>query len=73
MSLYRTWTSTLVEELDFEREIAHAEHTRTLFKGHPYLYIPAIYPEYSSERIIVMEYIDGVKINEPEKIKEMGF
>lgn len=31
LRIFETWTSTLVEELDFEREIANAEATRKLF------------------------------------------
>lgn len=63
--LFKTWTDTLVEELDFMREIANAQRTRALFRGNPSIHVPKIYSKYSSERVIVMEYIDGVKINEP--------
>ena len=35
--------------------------------------IPKFYPEYSSDRIIVMDFIEGEKITEQEKIKAMGF
>jgi aarF domain-containing kinase len=73
VAIFKTWTNTLVEELDFEREIANAQHTSQLFKGNPALYIPKMHPDVSSRRLIVMEYIDGVKINEVEKLKSMGF
>jgi aarF domain-containing kinase len=73
VTIFTNWTQTLVEELDFEREIANAEHTAILFKHHPSLYIPKMHSEFSSRRLIVMEYIDGVKINEVEKLKSMGF
>lgn len=40
LKIFHTWTETLAEELDFEREIANAEATRNLFKGHKHLVIP---------------------------------
>lgn len=36
-------------------------------------YVPVMYPELSSHRILTMEYIDGIKVSDKEKLKEMGF
>jgi len=57
LKIFNTWTSTLVEELDFEREVANAEATRLLFKGHPHLAIPKFYEDYCSQRLIVMDFM----------------
>ena len=38
-----------------------------------YVYVPKIYHELTTPRILVMEWIDGVKISEEEKIREMGY
>ena len=73
LKIFDCWTQSLVEELDFEREIANAEVTRSFFKDNPYLHIPKMYPQYSSERVIVMEYIDGIKVTEAAELKEAGF
>lgn len=32
-----------------------------------------MYPELSSRRVLTMEYIDGIKVNERQKLKEYGF
>lgn len=32
-----------------------------------------MYPELSSRRVLTMEYIDGIKVSDREKLKEFGF
>jgi aarF domain-containing kinase len=56
--------------LDFKSEVVNAERTRQLFKEYPHLHIPKNNLLLSSRRTIVMEYIQGIKINELEKLKE---
>ena len=62
---------SLVKELDFKSEVVNAERTRQQFKGHEdILHIPFNKVPFSSRRAIVMEYIEGVKINDIEALKE---
>ena len=37
------------------------------------VYVPKLYPQYCSKRILTAEWCDGVKVNDLEKIKEMGY
>ena len=55
-------------QLDFERE---AENNRTFasnFKTVEGLSVPRLYPNYCTRRVLVMEFVDGVKGSEPEKV-----
>lgn len=36
------------------------------------VHIPKIYPEYSSKRILVCEWVDGVKLTDTNKIESLG-
>jgi aarF domain-containing kinase len=54
--------SSLPEELDFVREANNGEATRELFKGNPNFHIPRVY--FSSRRVLIMEYIEGGKVND---------
>jgi aarF domain-containing kinase len=64
---------SLVKELDFKSEVVNAERTRTLFRDYPHLHIPKNVVALSSNRAIVMEFIEGVKINDiPGLEREFG-
>ena len=47
------------QELDFNLEIENSVKTAENFKGDPNVHIPYTYKEYSSSRIITMEYISN--------------
>ena len=63
--------ASLVKELDFKAEVVNAERTRQQFKGQEaILHIPRNHVPLSSSRAIVMEYVEGVKINDVETLRE---
>lgn len=47
------------EELDYSLEAKNQEFFRRLYEGHPYIRVPQVYSEYSTERVLTMEYVDG--------------
>ncbi|CAG9529963.1 unnamed protein product [Cercopithifilaria johnstoni] len=51
-------------ELDFRVEAANAKKLEEMFSHLDYLKIPKIYDEYTTERVLVMEYCDGAQIND---------
>ncbi len=51
-------------ELDFRREARNAGQFRENFKDEPYLYVPKIYLEYSTRRLMVLERLQGIKIDD---------
>ncbi|CAD8131573.1 unnamed protein product [Paramecium pentaurelia] len=65
--LFSTFRKALEKELDFTLEVQNAEITRNNFKNNSRIYIPQFY-QYS-QRVIIMEFIDGVKINDVNKLK----
>jgi len=62
--IYREFKRTTFEEIDYMTEAANAKRFRTMFQDDPAIYIPRIYDEYSRKRILVLEWIDGIKIND---------
>ncbi|KAJ8041208.1 putative aarF domain-containing protein kinase 5 [Holothuria leucospilota] len=62
----------LARELDFENEGRNAERCARDLKHLNYIYIPKVLWDKTSKRILTMEYIDGCKITEKEKITEQG-
>ena len=51
-------------ELNFEREYRNLMQFRTLFKNNRAITIPKAIPELSSERVITMQRLDGVKLKD---------
>ena len=68
-------SSHLRDELDFEKEARNAIQASQLNKTIPSLasrvYIPHIYSEYSSPRIMTAEWIDGVRLSDRETMKAL--
>ncbi|KAK9692812.1 Ankyrin repeats (3 copies) [Popillia japonica] len=65
-------SSSLKEELDFRKEAKNSERCAEDLKGHSYIYVPKIYSDYCSSRILVTEFIDAIKVNDIEALKQAG-
>ena len=68
--IIREFDRAITKELDFENEAMNMERFREMFKDDPGVKIPELFHEYSTESIVVMEFIHGIKITDIEKIKE---
>jgi ubiquinone biosynthesis protein len=64
---------TLGKELDYMAEANHTERFARQFMGNPAIYVPRIYREATTERILTMEYIPGIKASEVATLDEQGF
>src|SRR6266705_2756019 len=64
IGVYREFERTIYEEIDYVREAANAKRFKEMFKDDPKVYIPRVYDEYVSRRVLVLEWIDGIKIND---------
>ena len=62
---------TLATELDFVHEADNAERAAKHLTI-PHVYIPRVYRDISSRRILTCEFIHGCKINQTQAMEEMG-
>jgi ubiquinone biosynthesis protein len=62
----------IVKELDFTRDARNADRMARNFRDVPDIRFPKIYWEFTTPKVLVMEFIDGVRIDNPEAIVEMG-
>jgi predicted unusual protein kinase regulating ubiquinone biosynthesis (AarF/ABC1/UbiB family) len=60
------------EETDYGKEVENAEQFRKNFASWQQVYVPRIYPELSARRVITMEYIPGLKVDDHEGLRKMG-
>ena len=59
-------------ELDFRREVDSADRIRGLFEDEPYVHIPTFRHELCSRRVIVMEFVEGIKVTDKDAMLEAG-
>jgi predicted unusual protein kinase regulating ubiquinone biosynthesis (AarF/ABC1/UbiB family) len=66
---------TIHEEMDFDREAAIMTEIRENFERDGLderVIVPYAYPEYSTERVITMEYVEGIAVKHTDEIREKG-
>jgi len=52
------------KELDYHQEANNVERFRAMFMDDETVYAPYVYREYSTGRVLTMEYVDGVKLTD---------
>lgn len=71
-ALLEEFAATLWEEVNYEMEADNAERFQELFADDLRVYIPRIYREYSTLRVLTMEDVTSIKIMNLEAIDEAG-
>lgn len=64
---------TLLRELDYETEGRNADKIRAIHSDDSGIRIPQVYWDWTTERVLVMEYLDGVKLTQENALKDIGY
>ncbi|MEM9265353.1 MAG: AarF/ABC1/UbiB kinase family protein [Cyanobacteria bacterium P01_F01_bin.13] len=64
--------SKLFEEIDYLNEGRNAEAFGANFADDPKVKVPVIYWRYTSTRVLTLEWIDGLKLTDIERVKAAG-
>ena len=67
------FSNNLRDELDFKKEGRSADTFRENFSKEPYLKVPKIYWDYSTRRVLVMERVSGIKIDDIAALDAAGY
>ncbi|KAI8354585.1 ABC1 family-domain-containing protein [Choanephora cucurbitarum] len=76
-----SWSSNYIEkhmrmEADFENEARNAQkawrHLQSEKALKDKVYVPKVYHEYSSKRVLVCEWVDGIQLTKKEELEEKG-
>jgi aarF domain-containing kinase len=59
-------------ELDFVAEADNAERIARVFAGREDIRVPRVFRAWTTRRVLVMEFLDGVKINDTEALTRLG-
>ncbi|MDP1809529.1 MAG: AarF/ABC1/UbiB kinase family protein [Actinomycetota bacterium] len=63
---------TIGDELDFVREGDNAVRFKKYFGDNKLIYVPEIYWDYTTEKVLTLEAIDGIKISDYKAIEAAG-
>ena len=64
---------TIKRELDFFIEASNAVQLRKNFETSAVLYIPQVFTDISSKRVLVLEKVEGIRIDEYERLDREGY
>ncbi len=68
----REFRATISDEMDYELETRNAEIFRKNFVEWREVYVPQIFQIFSTRRLIVMEFIEGLKVTDNEGVTAAG-
>lgn len=63
----------LLRELDYNFEAINGLKFQNIFANTQEVYIPKVYMEYTTKKVLVLEKIVGVKLSDIEKMRELGW
>jgi ubiquinone biosynthesis protein len=73
VGLVREFRRTITREMNFTREGHTIERFRENFADDPTVYVPKLYREHSGETVLTLEYVDGIKVSEFERLRTAGY
>lgn len=71
-AIYLEFSDTLRAELDYVKEGHNAETIGANFADDPDVIVPRIYWEYTTQRVLTMEFMGGIKISNYQEIEQAG-
>ena len=73
MAIVHEFARSLSREIDFSIELTNIQRFARQFEGNPTIHVPLVYPELSTDRVLVMEYVIGIKSSKIETLREQGY
>lgn len=70
--IYSEFSRIIREELDYIQEGRNAEAFARNFADNPKIRIPAVYWEYTTSKVLTLEFLDGTKITDIDAIDAQG-
>ena len=63
---------SLEKEIDYTIEAYHTERFSRQFMGEHTVYVPKVFKELNSSRVLTIEYIDGIKVSDTDRLRRKG-
>lgn len=69
IGIWEELATSLRNELDFTVEAKNIDEFRNWFSDDPVIVIPEVFHEYTTKRMLTMEFIEGITLSEIERIR----
>ena len=63
----------ILKELDFTNEVSNMLRLNNMFKDDARCHIPIVYTKFCTQRLLIMEFIDGEKPDDLQTLKDKGY
>jgi len=73
VGLAEEFSTALRGELDYRREGRNADRFRSNFADEPHIYVPKVYWQYCTQRVLVQERISGIKASDIDALDAAGY
>ncbi len=70
--IFQEFFTILYQEIDYIQEGKNADRFRTNFHDQPRVVIPKVYWQYSTSKILTLEYIPGIKVDDRATLEASG-
>jgi predicted unusual protein kinase regulating ubiquinone biosynthesis (AarF/ABC1/UbiB family) len=71
-AIYEEFFNILYQEIDYTQEARNADRFRHNFRNYPRILVPKVYWEYTSTRVLTLEYLPGIKVDDIPALKSHG-
>ncbi|NEQ74163.1 MAG: AarF/ABC1/UbiB kinase family protein [Okeania sp. SIO2C9] len=68
-AIYYDFFKILYQEIDYVNEGKNADRFRENFKDYSEIIVPLVYWNYTTEKVITLEYLPGIKINDKVRLE----
>jgi len=69
VGIVREFQRSIRKELDFTTEAVHIQRFRRNFLGDPTVYVPKVYRNLTTHKVLTMEFVEGIKISDIEALR----
>ncbi len=66
------FAKSIEREIDYTVEASNMERVAQQFLNDPTIYVPKVYRDTTTSRILTMEYVEGIKVSELERLDRAG-
>jgi aarF domain-containing kinase len=62
----------IYREIDYRAEAVNAQRFAELYSDIPDVFVPKVYTDLSTSKVLTMEWVDGARLNDKKAIESMG-